>query len=219
MSTEKEKKMYTLKKAKEITGGGISNKNKKMPGYTYGLSAKRCKTGGKPQQVPGSVCFDCYAMKANYFYPSVKTGHARRLASIDSAAWIPAMIQLITHYEKNYFRWHDSGDIQTVDHLRKICAVAAGTPNIKHWLPTREAGILKEYKETGGVIPSNLVIRLSATMVNGAPGKSHQHSSTVHTAGVAPIGEACSASKQGGRCLDCRACWNPAIKNISYEKH
>ena len=211
--------MYTLKEAKRLTGGGISNCNKKMPGYTYGLSAKLCKVGGKLQQVPGSVCFDCYAMKANYFYPSVKTGHARRLASIDNGAWVPAMVQLITHYEKDFFRWHDSGDIQTVDHLRKICAVAAGTPTIKHWLPTREAGILKEFKRNGGRIPSNLVIRLSATMVNGAPGKSHQHSSTVHTAGVPPIGEACNASKQGGQCLDCRACWNGSIKNISYEKH
>ena len=211
--------MYTLKEAKRLSGGGISNRNKKMPGYTYGLSAKECKTGAKLVKIPGSTCSGCYALKANYFYPSVKTGHARRLASIDNGAWVPAMVQLINHYEKNYFRWHDSGDVQTVDHLRKICAVAAGTPAIKHWLPTREAGILKEFKRNGGRIPSNLVIRLSATMVNGAPGKSHQHSSTVHTAGVPPIGEACNASKQGGQCLDCRACWNGSIKNISYEKH
>jgi len=213
------KRMYTLKKAKQLTGGGISNVNKKMPGYTYGLSAKRCKTGGKLQQVPGSVCFNCYAMKANYFYPSVVTGHARRLRSIDNKNWVNAMIQLITHYEKEFFRWHDSGDIQSLEHLAKICAVAAGTPHIRHWLPTRENKIVKEYKETGGRIPSNLVIRLSATMINGAPSNIHEHSSTVHTAGVAPIGEACNASKQGGRCLDCRACWDPNIKNISYEKH
>ena len=79
--------------------------------------------------------------------------------------------------------------------------------------------LLKEFKEAGGVIPSNLVIRLSATMINGAPSKTHAHSSTVHTPGVEPIGEACNASHQGGRCLDCRACWNSSIKNISYEKH
>jgi len=193
--------MYTLKKAKQLTGGGISNVNKKMPGYTYGLSAKRCKTGGKLQQVPGSVCFNW------------------RLRSIDNKNWTAAMIQLITHYEKNYFRWHDSGDIQSLEHLRKICAVAAGTPHIKHWLPTRENKIVKEYKEQGGVIPDNLVIRLSATMINGAPSNIHEHSSTVHTPGVAPIGSACNAGKQGGRCLDCRACWDPNIKNISYEKH
>ena len=211
--------MYTLKEAKRFSGGGISNRNKKMPGYTYGLSAKECKTGAKLVKIPGSTCSGCYALKANYFYPSVKTGHARRLASIDNGAWVPAMIQLINHYEKNFFRWHDSGDIQTVDHLRKICAVAFGTPSIKHWIPTREAGILKEFKRSGGVIPSNLIIRLSATMINGAPGKSHEHSSTVHTAGVKPIGEACNAGKQGGQCLECRACWNTSIKNISYEKH
>jgi len=211
--------MYTLKEAKRLTGGGISNKNKKMPGNTYGLSAWECKTGGKMQLIEGSVCFNCYAMNGNYLYPLVKTGHARRLASIDNGAWVPAMIQLINHYEKNYFRWHDSGDVQTVDHLRKICAVAAGTPNIKHWLPTRETRILKEFKRSGGRIPSNLVIRLSATMVNGAPGKSHIHTSTVHTKDAPPIGEACSASKQGGQCLDCRSCWNSDIRNISYEKH
>ena len=142
--------MYTLKKAKQLTGGGISNINKKMPGYTYGLSAKRCKTGGKLQQVPGSVCFNCYAMKANYFYPSVVTGHARRLRSIDNKNWVNAMIQLITHYEKEFFRWHDSGDIQSLEHLAKICAVAAGTPHIKHWLPTRENKIVKDFKDRGG---------------------------------------------------------------------
>ena len=211
--------MLTLKKAKRLTGGGISNVNKKMPGYTYGLSAKRCRTGAKLVKIPGSTCSGCYALKANYFYPSVKIGHSRRLRSINNKTWPAAMIVLINHYEKNNFRWHDSGDVQTVDHLRKICAVAAGTPAIKHWLPTREAGILKEFKRNGGRIPSNLVIRLSATKGHGAPGKSHQHSSTVHTAGVPPIGEACNASKQGGQCLDCRACWNSDIMNISYEKH
>ena len=212
--------MLTLKKAKRLTGGGISNFNKKMPGYTYGLSAKRCRTGAKLVKIPGSTCSECYALKGNYSrYPSVKIGHSRRLRSINNKTWPAAMILLINHYEKNYFRWHDSGDIQTVDHLRKICAVAEGTPSIKHWLPTRETGILKEFKETGGAIPSNLIIRLSATMVNGAPGKSHEHSSTVHTKDAPPIGEVCYASKQGGQCLDCRSCWNSDIRNISYEKH
>ena len=211
--------MLTLKKAKRLTGGGISNVNKKMPGYTYGLSALRCRTGAKLVKIPGSTCSGCYALKANYFYPSVKVGHRRRLRSINNRTWVPAMIMLINHYEKDYFRWHDSGDIQTVDHLAKICAVAEGTPSIKHWLPTRETGLRKEFKDAGGAIPSNLVVRLSATMVNGAPGKSHEHSSTVHTKDAAPIGEACNASKQGGRCLACRSCCNSDIRNISYEKH
>jgi hypothetical protein len=41
----------------------------------------------------------------------------------------------------NVFRWHDSGDVQDLKHLAKIFKVARLTPNIKHWLPTREAWI------------------------------------------------------------------------------
>ena len=32
-------KNFTLKKARELTGGGITKKNKKMPFYNYDLSA------------------------------------------------------------------------------------------------------------------------------------------------------------------------------------
>jgi len=42
--------------------GGLS-KPSKMPGWSIGLPAKECKTGGKLQAVKGSVCFDCYALK------------------------------------------------------------------------------------------------------------------------------------------------------------
>ena len=39
--------------------GGLS-KPSKMPGWSIGLPAKECKTGGKLQAVKGSVCYDCY---------------------------------------------------------------------------------------------------------------------------------------------------------------
>ena len=203
------------KQAKEITGG--LSKPSKMPGPAFNLPASRCITGAKLVKIPGSVCHGCYALKGRYRFKNVQNALERRRQALSSPRWVEAMTVLVMGHE--FFRWHDSGDIQSVNHLKKICDVASGTPRVSHWLPTREAKILKEFKEAGGVIPSNLVIRLSATMINGAPSKTHAHSSTVHTTGVAPIGEACNASHQGGRCLDCRACWNPSIKNISYEKH
>ena len=52
----KEKEMQT-KEALKIIGGRLS-KPSKMPGWSIGLPAKECKTGGKLQQVKGSVCFD-----------------------------------------------------------------------------------------------------------------------------------------------------------------
>ena len=57
---------FTLKKAKALTGGGITSKNKKMPFYNYDLSAWDCKKGSQLRKVAGSVCSDCYAMKGNY---------------------------------------------------------------------------------------------------------------------------------------------------------
>ena len=29
----------------------------------------------------------------------------------------------------------------------------------------------------------------------------------------------CPAPKQGGKCGDCRQCWDPAVKIVSYGKH
>ena len=50
----------TLKEAKEVTGGGVTNKNSKMPEFTYDLSAWECITGAKLVNVKGSTCEDCY---------------------------------------------------------------------------------------------------------------------------------------------------------------
>ena len=43
------------KTALQIIGGSLS-KPSKMPGWSIGLPAKECKTGGKLQKVKGSVC-------------------------------------------------------------------------------------------------------------------------------------------------------------------
>jgi len=36
-----------------------------------------------------------------------------------------------------YFRWYDSGDIQTPLEAFRIFLVMQETPHVKHWLPTR----------------------------------------------------------------------------------
>ena len=69
------------KEALKIIGGSLS-KPSKMPGWSIGLPAKECKTGGKLQAVPGSVCFDCYALKGCYVFKVVQDAQYRRLAAI-----------------------------------------------------------------------------------------------------------------------------------------
>ena len=197
------------KEALKIIGGSLS-KPSKMPGWSIGLPAKECKTGGKLQAVPGSVCFDCYAMKGCYVFKVVQDAQYRRLAAIKHPLWVGAMAHLINSKKANVFRWHDSGDVQDEEHLIKIFAVCKLTPKIKHWLPTREAWIKAFLPEC----PENLVIRFSAPMIDQKAPASWPNSSEVVTAGAT-----CPAAQQDNECRDCRACWDSNIKTIKYGKH
>ena len=162
----------------------------------------------------------CYALKGRYVFPGVKAAHRRRLESIERDDWVQAMVTLVKNYGRKvpYFRWHDSGDLQSLDHLKKIVAVAMLTPKVRHWLPTREPGILKSFFNEGLSLPGNLAVRVSATMIDGKPHANVGLTSTVHKE-QAPIGYSCPASKQGNECKTCRACWNINIKNVSYGAH
>ena len=195
--------------ALQIIGGSLS-KPSKMPGWSIGLPAKECKTGGKLQAVPGSVCYDCYALKGCYVFKVVQDAQYRRLAAIKHPLWVGAMAHLINSKKANVFRWHDSGDVQDEEHLIKIFAVCKLTPKIKHWLPTREAWIKAFLPEC----PENLVIRFSAPMVDQEALASWPNSSEVVTAGAT-----CPAASQDNECRDCRACWDSNIKTIKYGKH
>ena len=189
--------------------GGLS-KPSKMPGWSIGIPAKECKTGGKLQAVPGSVCYDCYAMKGCYVFKVVQDAQYRRLAAIYTAPWVQAMAHLINSKKPDVFRWHDSGDVQDLEHLNKIYQVCRLTPSKRHWMPTREAWV-KDHLDRA---PSNLVIRFSAPMVDQAAPASWKNTSTVVTANAT-----CPSAKQGNICGDCRNCWNSEIKNISYGQH
>ena len=184
----------------------------KMPGLSYSLPAWECKTGWKLSQVEGTPCFFCYAKKGNYTrYPAIKEAQYRRLRAINHPYWVQAMATVIKRHK--FFRWHDAGDVQSPEHMQKILEVCRLTPDTKHWLPTREAQILKRVKVNE--VPRNLVIRFSSHMVDQGPVSFWPWTSTVTTDGQ----HSCPSSKQGNKCLDCRACWDRDIRNISYGKH
>ena len=192
------------------------SKPDKMPGYAYGLPAWECKTGAKLVKVPGSVCAGCYALKGNYArYPEIKKSQYKRLASISKPEWVEAMAVVINSKavaQHGYFRWHDAGDIQSAEHLQKIFEVCKLTPKVKHWMPTREAQFLKDIDPAQ--VPSNLIIRMSSHMIDQGPVTFWPHTSTVGSSS-----RTCPAPDQGGKCGDCRSCWNKEIPNIEYGKH
>ena len=196
------------KEARRITGG--LSAPSKMPGSSYNLPAVKCITGSKLVKVPGSVCHGCYALKGRYRFNNVKAALARRLASLGHPDWIKAMTILIKGQAVH--RWHDSGDIQSVEHLKAIFEVCKNTAETRHWLPTREARFLRLMDPE--VIPKNLIIRFSSHMVDQGPVTWWPWTSTVST-----TTKTCPAKDQGNECRDCRACWSRDVSNVTYPKH
>ena len=196
------------REAKKITGG--LSKPSKMPGPAYNLPAWACKTGAKLRKVPGSPCYGCYAFKGRYNFSNVQQALQRRLEALESPLWVEAMVTLIKGQE--FFRWHDSGDIQSEQHLKNIFEVCKLTPETKHWLPTQE----REYLKDPEAVPANLIIRLSGSKIDGPSPKAWPWTSSVVTS---PEARTCPAPEQGNECGSCRACWDKSTPNVAYGKH
>lgn len=230
----------TLTEARRIVGS-LSFPSK-LPGTSYGLSARDCKAGGKLGTIPNSVCSSCYALRDKMTWPNVQTAYARRLAAISDPRWTDAMVRLLTHLHAapfrridlglrgrklaregsrhrmnpmGFHRWHDSGDLQSVEHLEKIVEVCRRTPLIFHWLPTREVAMLRTFK---GNVPANLTIRVSATMIDGMP-PAGWPGSTVHRESPPSGAHRCPAPDQDHECRACRACWSRDVPLVSYALH
>jgi len=233
--------------------GGLSSPGK-MPTLSWSTPAARCVLGSKLSLIEGSTCFGCYALKGFYVMPDTKNATERRFNVLMEALQFPlaraAFIENFTliftvrldrtrkvvarrgkpgRDDGRYWRWHDAGDVQSVDHFRLLCEIAENSPDVEFWLPTRESGFVKGFLAEGGFIPPNLLVRLSVPMMDRAPSGVVSKlmanptitASAVHTSedSLEAIGaDLCIAYTQNGKCDDCRSCWtgNPLI---SYPKH
>lgn len=223
----KSKILYTLGmatiKALQMQVGSLSNPSK-MPGFGYSTPAKDCQTGSKLAKIVNSICSICYAKKGRYVFPNVQNAMQYRLDSLNKIDWIDCMVELISKKQsklpegqREFFRWHDSGDIQGVWHLEKIAEIARRLPEINFWLPTREYRFVREWLATA-TKPKNLQIRLSAYMIDGKPPTELANRLGLTTSGVSQNGFNCPAPKQDNACGDCRACWT-SDENINYKSH
>ena len=222
------KQFKTMKEA-QLHIRSLSNPSK-MNTYGYSISAHACKVGGKLHPIEGSVCALCYARKGRYVFEIVQKCMAMRLDLItNDPLWVDAMVFILNRkiYKKNklhIFRWHDSGDIQSPEHLSKIAEIAEQTPQIKHWLPTKESPTVREWIKTHD-IPDNLNIRISASMVNGDVTQVNGcTTSIVVTKDMLGKmeGTDCpvySDPNHGSECGDCEDCYLKTVTNINYQAH
>ena len=212
-----------VKEAKTITWS--LSEPSKMPGYGFGLPTWACDTGSKLALIDGSVCQACYAKHGHYSFTPCQEAMEKRLVRLKAPKWAEAMATQMQGLQTRYFRWHDSGDIQGMWHFKNIVSIAIKVPDMLFWLPTKEFNIIRDYAKVHEGLPANLQVRVSATMIDGAPPRltgamqdMGVRTSTVHFK-EPPIGFACPAPKQQGKCGSCRACWSGEVDNVSYFKH
>jgi hypothetical protein len=225
--------------------GGLSEPSK-MPGYSYSISAFRCNVGGSLRNVENSTCKHCYACKGNYVrFPAVQISLERRYESLFDSRWTAAFIAVLNRKtnvrtykpgrmeslrsSKKFFRWHDSGDLQSFEHLLNIVNIAIYCPDIKFWLPTREYALVDRYLREVGEFPQNLTVRVSAHIIDKtAPSRFRVTSAVLGRKTTIAEFQAnnpelyfavCPAPDQGGECRNCRSCWNSAIRTVVYKEH
>ena len=202
--------------------GSLSNPSK-MPGYAWGISAAECITGQKLRKVKGSVCSKCYCCRGNYKFPAVTNTHSIRIEKFNDSKdgqWELGMVSLIKKSKTKYFRWFDSGDLQSVDMLRRIVWIANECKGVRFWLPSREWGMVGQFVRNGGKFPSNLNVRLSAYMIDGNPPMKLAASMGCTASNVVTTKGNCYSQTSGtGNCGTCRKCWNKNVPTVSYESH
>jgi len=121
-----------------------------------------------PGAKDAEVCKSCYAKKGMYRFPVVKNVREYNREDYKKHDWVDRMIKEISKYD--YFRWFDSGDIETPELACKIRSVISRTRNTKHWLPTRSDNVPNISNKLDGLIPPhtalngfpNVAVRLSA---------------------------------------------------------
>ena len=197
--------------------GGLSAPGK-MPGHAYSLPADSCRLGMVLRHLPRSVCAHCYAIRGRYRFSRIGRALRRRLSAISNPRWVDAISALILRSGEKHFRWHDSGDLQGVWHLRKIIAVCRNLAAVKFWLPTREYQTVEAYRRRCGGIPENLCIRYSAHLVDGPPPL--RYGLPVSTVSSSPDKVAAGAyrcpASRSGNCGRCRACWDSSVRIVDF---
>ena len=195
------------------------SKTSKLGTKSWSLQALDTCPGSKDANgnlVP--ACSGCYATTGMYHFGAVKAVRASNKEDWQRAGWVNDMVQALS--KDKHFRWFDSGDLYNLQLAEKIYSIAKATPNTKHWIPTRMAKFPKfaDVLARLQALP-NVMVRFSSDAVDGTYTKG-VHGSTILPNGMAAEGvTTCPAYTQGGKCLDCRACYDKSVAVIGYPAH
>jgi len=196
------------------------SKTSKLGTFSWSLQAiETCpgSVGADGQLV--AACSGCYATTGMYNFPGVKAPRAANKEDWQRADWVTDMVAALK--KQTHFRWFDSGDMYAIGLAEKMLAVMSATPQVKHWLPTR----MHKFPKFAGIISKmaslpNVMVRPSSDAVDGTFAKGVHGSTIIPEGNAIPSGvTVCTAPEQGGKCLDCRACYDKQVPVIGYIAH
>lgn len=216
--------MKTMKEALDIVGGFSTPS--KMPWYGWSTPVSECPLGVILAKQKGTICSICYADKGMYRFSNAQKALKKRFEALKHPQFVDAFVFALEqklkrqNIKENRFRWHDSGDLTSYDHLLKVVEIARRVPKVRFWLPTRQLNFLKRFFDEGGVLPDNLTVRTSATKI-GERAKRAPFGLPESTSGLdtAPGVHHCPARKQNNQCKACDACWRRDVPIVNYEVH
>ena len=165
------------------------------------------------------ACSGCYATAGTYHFPDTKRVRAENKEQWKDDSFISEFVTALK--KQKFFRWFDSGDMYAIGLAEKMYEVMLNTPNTKHWLPTR----MYKFKKFQNVLDRmkalpNVSVRYSSDEIDGTYTKDLHGSTILPDASYADSDTlVCKAPEQGGKCLDCRACYSKDIPVIGYVAH
>lgn len=135
----------------------------------FDISATTCILGSILAGIAGTICSVCYA-RVGWFVMNANKCKImyQSFQNLKHPRWVEAFNWVFKNdYKYDEFRWFSSGDLQGTWMLRNIANIALANPDIKFWLPTHEVGMVMRYVfEEKGIIPENLVIKISDTFLD-----------------------------------------------------
>jgi len=194
------------------------SKTSKMPCKSWSLEAiATCPASKGEDGELVDACKGCYATTGFYLMGNAKKLREHNSEDWKREEWVSEMVYELRN--QTYFRWFDSGDVAWLKLAEKIYQVCEQTPNVKHWIPTRMykfpkfKAILDKLNE----LP-NVRVRFSSDSVEGD--FTNEHASTIIPYADSPTDAfICEAYSRGGKCGDCRACWQKDVPMIAYVAH
>jgi hypothetical protein len=196
------------------------SKTAKLGTFSWSLQAIETCPGSKGADgnlVP--ACSGCYATTGCYNFPDTKAVRATNKEQWQDESFVSDFTKALN--KKSHFRWFDSGDMYALELAEKMYSIMLATPNTKHWLPTRMYKFAKFQDVLNRMMAlPNVMVRNSSDEIDGTYTKGVHGSTILPTKDMADSNTfVCNAPEQGGKCLDCRACYDKSIQVIGYIAH